>query len=87
MMRFALRMLRHRPGSVLATLIALAVGAMILTALGVLVESGLRYSPASTFLAPCRSWMEAECTTVFSTKPPVSTSRCRLRPRTRLPAS
>lgn len=43
----AFRMLRHRPGSVLATLIALAVGAMILTALGVLVESGLRYTPVA----------------------------------------
>ena len=46
MSRLAVRMLRHRPGSALATLIALAVGAMILTAMGVLVESGLSFRPA-----------------------------------------
>ncbi|MFG1912529.1 FtsX-like permease family protein [Kribbella sp. NPDC048928] len=43
----ALRLLRHRPGSVVATLIALAVGVMILTSTGSLVESGLRYRPES----------------------------------------
>ncbi|MFC7531643.1 FtsX-like permease family protein [Actinoplanes sp. GCM10030250] len=43
MIRLALRMLRHRPGSALATFAALAAGAMILTSLAVLVESGLRY--------------------------------------------
>src|SRR3954468_4638853 len=38
-------MLRHRPGSAVATLLALVAGAVILTAMGVLVESGLRYAP------------------------------------------
>ncbi|GIJ66979.1 FtsX-like permease family protein [Virgisporangium ochraceum] len=46
MTRLALRMLRHRPGSAVATLIALATGVMILMAMGALVESGLRYEPA-----------------------------------------
>jgi putative ABC transport system permease protein len=45
MTRLAVRLLRHRPGSVAATLIALAVGVLILTAMGVLVESGVRYRP------------------------------------------
>src|SRR3954454_15465860 len=45
MTNLAVRMLRHRPGSALATLIALAVGVGILTAMGALVESGLRYQP------------------------------------------
>src|SRR5947207_2098222 len=38
-------MLRHRAGSALATLIALAAGVMILMSMGALVESGLRYRP------------------------------------------
>jgi len=42
----ALRLLRHRPGSVLATLIALIAGVTILTSMGALVESGLRPPPA-----------------------------------------
>ncbi|GAA2873892.1 ABC transporter permease [Actinoplanes cyaneus] len=46
MTALAVRMLRHRPGSSVATLLALALGALILTAMGVLVESGLRYHPA-----------------------------------------
>ncbi|MFB6720889.1 FtsX-like permease family protein [Kribbella sp. NPDC056345] len=41
----ALRLLRHRPGSVLATLIALIAGVTILTGMGALVESGLRPLP------------------------------------------
>ncbi|MGZ0147698.1 FtsX-like permease family protein [Kribbella sp. WER1] len=41
----AVRLLRHRPGSVVATLIALALGVMILTSMGSLVESGLRFRP------------------------------------------
>ncbi|WP_433087895.1 FtsX-like permease family protein [Dactylosporangium sp. CA-052675] len=45
MRRLAFRMLRHRPGSAVATLLALAAGAMILTAMGVLVESGVRHVP------------------------------------------
>jgi putative ABC transport system permease protein len=45
MTRLALRMLRHRPGTAVATLVALAVGVMILMAMGALVESGLRYEP------------------------------------------
>ncbi|MET7283680.1 FtsX-like permease family protein [Kribbella sp. NPDC005582] len=42
----ALRLVRHRPGSVLATLIALIAGVTILTSMGALVESGLRPPPA-----------------------------------------
>src|SRR3954471_18666225 len=38
-------MLRHRPGSAFATMLALTAGAVVLTAMGVLVESGLSYSP------------------------------------------
>jgi putative ABC transport system permease protein len=45
MISLAMRMLRHRPGASVATLLALALGALILTAMGVLVESGLRYHP------------------------------------------
>ncbi|MEV0567620.1 FtsX-like permease family protein [Dactylosporangium sp. NPDC050588] len=45
MTRLALRMLRHRPGSAVASLVALAAGVMILMAMGALVESGLRYKP------------------------------------------
>ena len=45
MTKLALRMLRNRPGSAVATLIALAAGVMILMAMGVLVESGLRFHP------------------------------------------
>ncbi len=41
----ALRLLRHRPGTVLATLIALMAGVAILTTMGALVESGLRPLP------------------------------------------
>ncbi|GAA1615701.1 ABC transporter permease [Kribbella sancticallisti] len=47
MTKLALRMLRHRPGSVVATLVALAAGVMILMTMGVLVESGLRHRPAA----------------------------------------
>ncbi len=46
MTSLAVRMLRHRPGSSVATLLALALGALILTAMGILVESGLRFHPA-----------------------------------------
>ncbi|MFI5909884.1 ABC transporter permease [Dactylosporangium sp. NPDC051541] len=38
-------MLRNRPGTAIATMIALTAGAVILTAMGVLVESGVLYSP------------------------------------------
>jgi putative ABC transport system permease protein len=41
----AFRLLKHRPGSVLATLIALIAGVTILTSMGALVESGLRPLP------------------------------------------
>lgn len=41
----AAKMLRHRTGSAVATLVALSVGVMILMTMGVLVESGLRYHP------------------------------------------
>ncbi|MDX6282498.1 MAG: putative transport system permease protein, partial [Kribbellaceae bacterium] len=47
MIALALRLLRHRPGPVLATLIALAAGVMVLTGTGALVESGLRHQPKS----------------------------------------
>ncbi|MDH6628791.1 putative ABC transport system permease protein [Streptomyces sp. LBL] len=46
MLSLAVRSLRHRIGSAAATLVALAVGVMILMSMGTLVESGLRYSPA-----------------------------------------
>jgi putative ABC transport system permease protein len=45
MTALALRMLRYRAGSAVATLVALAAGVMILMAMGTLVESGLRYRP------------------------------------------
>ncbi|MFI5706626.1 FtsX-like permease family protein [Kribbella sp. NPDC051620] len=45
MIGLAARLLRHRPGTVLATLIALAAGVMVMTGTGALVESGLRYQP------------------------------------------
>jgi putative ABC transport system permease protein len=51
MLRLAARMLRHRKGSAVATLIALAVGVMVLMAMGVLVESGLRYRPVPQWYA------------------------------------
>ena len=46
MLSLAVRSLRHRIGSAVATLVALAVGVMILMSMGTLVESGLQYSPA-----------------------------------------
>src|SRR5512142_2770373 len=46
MLSLAVRSLRHRLGSALATLVALTAGVMILMSMGTLVESGLRYSPA-----------------------------------------
>ncbi|UQU66560.1 FtsX-like permease family protein [Couchioplanes caeruleus] len=46
MVKLAAQMLRRRIGSALATLVALTVGVVILTALGAMVESGLRYRPA-----------------------------------------
>ena len=45
MLKLAAKMLRHRLGSATATLIALAVGVLILTAVGGVVESGLRHRP------------------------------------------
>ena len=45
MVKLAAQMLRRRTGSALATLVALVAGVVILTALGALVESGLRYRP------------------------------------------
>jgi putative ABC transport system permease protein len=45
MIGLAFRLLKHRPGSVLATLIALIAGVTILTSMGALVESGLRPLP------------------------------------------
>ncbi|WP_030435969.1 ABC transporter permease [Actinoplanes subtropicus] len=45
-LRLAVKLLRHRAGPAVATLIALAAGVLILTAVGTLVESGLRFRPA-----------------------------------------
>ncbi|WP_127499890.1 FtsX-like permease family protein [Actinoplanes solisilvae] len=45
MLKLATRLLRHRPGTSIATLVALAGGVMILMTLAVFVESGLRYRP------------------------------------------
>ena len=45
MLRLAIRLLRHRAGSAVATLIALTAGVAILTSLGALIESGLRFQP------------------------------------------
>jgi putative ABC transport system permease protein len=45
MTALAAKLLRHRAGPAIATLIALAVGVMILVAMGTLVESGLRFRP------------------------------------------
>jgi putative ABC transport system permease protein len=41
----ATKLLRHRAGPSVATLLALTVGVLILVAMGTLVESGLRYKP------------------------------------------
>ena len=41
----AARLLRHRAGPAVATLLALIVGVLILVAMGTLVESGLRFRP------------------------------------------
>ncbi|WP_035853313.1 ABC transporter permease [Cryptosporangium arvum] len=43
MIALAGRLLRHRWGTAVATLVALATGILILTGMGTLVESGLRY--------------------------------------------
>ncbi|WP_433378908.1 ABC transporter permease [Actinoplanes sp. CA-142083] len=48
MTALAAKLLRHRAGPAVATLIALVAGVLILTALGTLVESGVRYHPAPT---------------------------------------
>ncbi len=45
MTALAAKLLRHRAGPAVATLIALAVGVVILVAMGTLVESGLRFHP------------------------------------------
>ncbi|MFG1608843.1 FtsX-like permease family protein [Actinoplanes sp. NPDC049265] len=45
MTKLAVRLLRHRPGSATATLIALTFGVMILMAMGSLVDAGLRHTP------------------------------------------
>ncbi|MET7877517.1 FtsX-like permease family protein [Micromonospora profundi] len=51
MLRLAAQMLRHRIGSAVATLVALTLGVTILTSIGLLVESGLRYQPTPQRLA------------------------------------
>ncbi|MBM2619035.1 FtsX-like permease family protein [Actinoplanes sp. LDG1-06] len=45
MLKLAMRLLRQRPGTSIATLVALAGGVMILMTLAVFVESGLRFQP------------------------------------------
>ena len=45
MFPLAAKMLRRRLGSAAATFLALAVGVLVLTAMGTLVESGLRFTP------------------------------------------
>jgi putative ABC transport system permease protein len=45
MSALAVKLLRHRTGPAVATLIALTVGVLILVAMGTLVESGLRFHP------------------------------------------
>ncbi|MEV8440715.1 FtsX-like permease family protein [Actinosynnema sp. NPDC051121] len=47
MLKLAARMLRHRKGSAVATLLALTAGVVILMSMGLLVESGLRFEAAS----------------------------------------
>ncbi|GAA3383003.1 FtsX-like permease family protein [Cryptosporangium minutisporangium] len=64
--KLAVRMLRHRPGSALATLVALAVGVLILVALGTLVESGLRYTPTPQRYAAADIVLAHPTTTVTS---------------------
>ncbi|WP_433831374.1 ABC transporter permease [Actinoplanes sp. CA-015351] len=68
MTRLAVRMLRHRPGSSVATLLALALGAVILTAMGVLVESGLRHHPAPVRYAAADLVVARPDTTFTSTE-------------------
>src|SRR3569833_99870 len=46
MLKLAAKMLRHRKGSAVATLLALTAGVAILTSMGLLVESGLRFEAA-----------------------------------------
>jgi putative ABC transport system permease protein len=47
MLKLAAKMLRHRKGSAVATLLALTAGVTILMSMGLLVESGLRFEAAS----------------------------------------
>ncbi|MFT7840706.1 ABC transporter permease [Saccharothrix sp. BKS2] len=47
MLKLAAKMLRHRKGSAVATLLALTAGVVILMSMGLLVESGLRFEAAS----------------------------------------
>lgn len=46
MLMLTVRMLRRRIGSAVATLVALTCGVMILMSMGLLVESGMRFTPA-----------------------------------------
>src|SRR5690349_20039901 len=45
MLKLAMRLLRQRPGTSIATLVALAGGVMILMRLAVFVQSGLQFRP------------------------------------------
>ncbi|WP_229073362.1 FtsX-like permease family protein [Actinoplanes sp. DH11] len=75
MTRLALRMLRHRPGSSVATLFALALGALVLTAMGTLVESGLRHHPQPVRYAAADLVVARVDTTFTSTELDGSTYR------------
>jgi putative ABC transport system permease protein len=46
MLKLAAKMLRHRKGSAVATLLALTAGVVLLMSMGLLVESGLRFEAA-----------------------------------------
>ncbi|MEV6718512.1 FtsX-like permease family protein [Lentzea sp. NPDC051208] len=47
MLKLAAKMLRHRKGSAVATLLALTAGVVLLMSMGLLVESGLRFEAAA----------------------------------------
>ncbi|MDY7085508.1 MAG: FtsX-like permease family protein [Actinomycetota bacterium] len=68
MFKLALRLLRQRPGTSIATLVALAGGVMILMTLAVFVESGLRYQPepqryAAADVVVAHRWIEVSTKT------------------------
>ena len=78
MTRLALRLLRHRPGSSTATLIALTLGVMILMAMGSLVDAGLRHQPAPQLYAAA-DIVVARTEMTFTTKQFDETTTTRVR--------